>query len=572
MLEIAQVTGRTRSLGPAGRRARLGSYPVDGWIAGTGLTIIVAAAYFLVARLSLGLLMKPDGAAVFWPAAGISSGLLIALGRRARCSVVLGAIIGTIPANLLGDRDVSAAVVFALSNSAEALITAAFVQYCFGAGFGLNSLSHVIGFFAAAAVGPAASGIGGTIGYKLFHSPAAPILTTWFHWFVSGSLGILAVAPVLIGVATAVWESPRHRELVESILVLALLVAMTGLIITLPEKPWQTVAPSALLFPMLLWLAARSRPVFSAIGAFVVSLVIVWTTIFGIGHFGDANLPISDRILQAQAVIFATVLTSLVLAALFSERRDGAELLVRSNIFLKRERDNKLTNAQAMAATIAHELKQPLTAMVANSDAAQRFLKAAPPNLGKAKAALERVANAGCHAGKILDGLRALFGSGPRETEVLSVNEIIRETLSALHREFVKNGVVVHCDLETSLPDVRGHRSQLQEVMANLFTNAIEAMSSVSGRNRLLCVQTKSRGPEAISVNVDDSGPGIGADKVSSIFNAFFTTKRHGMGLGLAISRMIIEQQGGELTMLSNGTCGASFQIVLPAVTAVPPV
>lgn len=567
MRDITHAIGGAYLSAHGSRRWRqLGLHLAYNWLAGIGLAIAVGSAYFLVARLSLGLLMKPDGVAVFWPAAGISSGVLIALGSRARAFVALGAVIGTIPANLLGDRDFWATAVFALSNAGEALITAALIQRWFGAGFNLNRLRNVLGLFAAAAVGPAVSGIGGAIGYKLFHSPTVPMLTTWLHWFISDTLGIIAVAPVLIGVAAAVREPPRRSELFESFLVLALLAAMMGFIISLPVEPWQTIVPGALLFPMLLWLAARSRPVFTAAGAFMVCFTIVWTVIFGIGHFGDPSLAMSDRIFQAQAIILAVALGSLVLAALFSERRDAEERLVHSNALLKRERDNKLTNAQAIAAAIAHELKQPLTGIVASSDAAQRFLGAIPPNLERARTALEKVASAGCRAGDMLDGLRTMFGNGTQEAQLVSVNEIIQEILHSLQNEFKKHGVAVHTDLRTLLPDIRGYRSQLQEVMTNLFINANEAMSSIARQNRLLCVQTRFRDAETLSVTVDDSGPGIGADRLSSIFNAFFTTKRHGMGLGLAICRMIIEQHGGELTASSNGMGGASFRIVLPIV------
>jgi len=485
-----------------------------------------------------------------------------------RWVVALGAVIGTIPANLLGDRDVWATAVFALCNATEALITAAFIQRCFGADFNLNRVRYVLGLFAAAAVGSAVSGIGGAVGYKLFHSPSTPMLATWLHWFASDALGILAIAPVLIGIAAAVREPPRGHVLIESFLVLALLAATTAVIILLPKEPWQTVVPGALLFPMLLWLAARSRPVFTAAGVFMVSVTIVWTTIFGIGHFGDPSLPISDRVLQAQAVIAVVALGSLVLAALFAERRDTEERLAYSNMLLKRERDNKLTNAQVIAAIIAHELKQPLTGIVANSDAAQRFLKAVPPNLEKVHSAFGRIASAGCRAGDILDGLRGLFGNGAQEAQLVSVNEIVQEALNSLQGELAKHGVAVHADLNPSLPDVTGYRSQLREVITNLVINATEAMSSVALRNRLLCVQTASRDSETISVTVDDSGPGIHADKLSSIFNVFFTTKRHGMGLGLAICRTIIEQHGGGLTAAPNGKGGASFKIVLPIVAA----
>lgn len=572
MLEAAQVFGDARlSAHVPPFRWRSGGRLIDGWFGGIWLALAVASTYFLVARLSLGLLMKPDGVAVFWPAAGISSGVLIALGPRARWFVALGAVIGTVPANLLGDRDVWAAVVFGLCNAAEALITAGLIQRCFGAGFNLNKLRYALGLFAAAALGTAVSGIGGTIGYKLFYSPATAMFTTWLHWFVSDALGILSVAPLFIGVAAAVREPPRRSELIESLLALSLLAAMTGVIISLPEKPWQTVVPGALLFPMLLWLAARSQPVFTAAGAFIVSLTIVWTTIFGIGHFGDPGLPISERILQAQAAILVLALGSLVLAALFSERRDSEERLAHSNMLLKRERDNKLANAQAVAAAIAHELKQPLTGIVANSDAAQRFLSAVPPNIEKARATLERIALSGCRAGEVLDGLRALFGNGAQEPQSVSMNEIVRDTFGSLHGEFRKHSVSASANLASSLPDIRGYRTQLREVLTNLFTNAIEAMSSSDMQNRQLRVQTQSRGERTISVLVADSGPGIGADRLASIFNAFFTTKRRGMGLGLAICRMIIEQHGGQLTASSNGKRGAAFEIVLPVAAAVIP-
>lgn len=139
------------------------------------------------------------------------------------------------------------------------------------------------------------------------------------------------------------------------------------------------MVPAALLFPVLLWLAARCRPVFAAGGAFIVSLTIVWTTIFGIGHFGDADSPIKDRVLEAQAVILVVTLGAFVLAALFSERRESEARLARSNLQLERERDNKLMNAQAITASIAHEIRQPLSAIVLNGSAALRFLGKAPP-------------------------------------------------------------------------------------------------------------------------------------------------------------------------------------------------
>jgi len=168
-----------------------------------GLAVAVGAAYFLAARLSLLLLAKPDGVAVFWPASGVAAGILIALGPAARWPVIAGAMGATIAANLLGDRTLWGSVVFALCNAGEAVLAAGLIQHYFGSDFGLARLRHVLGLLAAAIVAAACSGIGGVLGFKWFHSAEASVLTTWQHWFASDGLGILTVAPLLIGLASA---------------------------------------------------------------------------------------------------------------------------------------------------------------------------------------------------------------------------------------------------------------------------------------------------------------------------------------------------------------------------------
>jgi signal transduction histidine kinase len=542
--------------------------PVRRWAARIGLAAAVGAAYFLAAQLSLGLLMQPDGVAVFWPAAGISSGVLIALGPSARWPVAAGAMVATIVANLTGDRSISAATAFALCNAAEALIAAGLIQHYFRASFSLDRLRQVLGLLLAAVVGTVISGIGGTVAYKLFHSPTAAMLTTWLHWFASDAVGIVAVAPLVIGVAAAVREPPPRSELIKGTAVLALLAVMTGIIISLPREPWQTVVPSALLFPMLLWLAARCRPVFAAAGAFMVSFAIVWTTIFGIGHFGDLSLPIEGRILQAQAVILVVTLGSFVLAALFAERRESEARLSRANMLLERERDNKLMNIEAIVAAIAHETKQPLASIAMNCSAALRFLKAPPPDLEEVEAALHAIASDGRRASDVFDGMRALFQKVDHRRQPIDVNEIALEVLRSLRAELKDHGVTARPELATEMPLVDGNRQQLQQVILNLVHNAVEAMGTGTDGPRLLRLRTERRGADAIAVAVQDSGPGIDPKQLDGIFDAFVTTKAQGMGLGLAICRRIIERHGGQLTASSDGRSGALFQFVLSIASA----
>lgn len=287
-----------------------------------GLAGLIGVAYFLAAQLSLGLLTQPDGVAVFWPAAGISSGVLIALGPASRLPVAIGAIVATIAANLMGDRTLWAATGDAFCNAFEALLAAWLIERYVGPRFELGRLRHVLALLAAAIAATAVSGVGGALSYHFLHNSPAPVLTTWQHWFTADAVGIMTVAPVVIGIAAAVAQPPARRELIEGIVALAVLAVATGVIISLPPAPWETVIPVGLLFPMLLWLAARCRPVFAAAGSFLVSLTIVSTLIFGIGHFGNTEIPIAERILGAQAGILVVALCALVLAALFAERRE----------------------------------------------------------------------------------------------------------------------------------------------------------------------------------------------------------------------------------------------------------
>jgi PAS domain S-box-containing protein len=291
------------------------------WAGSFGLFVLVGIAYFLAARLSLLLLTKPDGVAVFWPASGVAAGTLIAVGPAARLPVAAGAAVATIVANLLGDRTLMGAIVFALCNASEALLAGWLIQHYFGPAFSLNRLGHVLGLLGSAIVAAAVSGVGGTAGFLYFHSSTAPIVTTWQHWFASDALGILTVAPLMIELASAAREPPPRGELIEGIVALLLLCAIGGFVILLPQGHWGIVLPIAALFPLLLWLAARCRPIFASAAAFIIAFTLVWMTTFGIGYFGDSSLSIEQRILGAQSSILAISLCALVLASLFAERR-----------------------------------------------------------------------------------------------------------------------------------------------------------------------------------------------------------------------------------------------------------
>jgi len=296
-----------------------------------GLAVAVGVAYFLAARLSLALVTAPDGVAAFWPAAGISSGIMIALGSTARVPVAIGVMAATVVANLTGDRNSQAAILFALCNAGEALLMAWLVERFLGPVFGLDSFRRVLGFFLATGLATAISGIGGTAGFALFHPSQTTILTTWLNWVASDAIGIVAVAPLIIGLIHSMRDRPSLPELAEGVLILAVLAVASVIGFGSRMDHWFTVLPFALILPLLIWPAARCPPVFAAAAVFILGLVIVWTLTFGIGRLAEPSVSVANRTLAVQVALLGTSICALVLAALFAERRRQEAALTESS-------------------------------------------------------------------------------------------------------------------------------------------------------------------------------------------------------------------------------------------------
>jgi PAS domain S-box-containing protein len=241
------------------------------------------------------------------------------------------------------------------------------------------------------------------------------------------------------------------------------------------------------------------------------------------------------------------------------------ELALREAVItLEGERDNKLMNIEVVTASIAHEVRQPLAAIAANGSAALRFLGRIPLNIEQVQAILN-VMIRDCHrVSEVFDTIRALFRRVDQKRRPIVVNEIALEVLQSMREELMDHGVATETELMSELPLVDGHRSQLRQLIFNLVHNAVESMDNTTDRSRVLRLITKLHGRDAIIVAVEDSGPGIDPNRLDGIFEPFITTKADGMGLGLAICRMIVERHGGQLSALSDGKNGARFQFVLP--------
>jgi signal transduction histidine kinase len=216
-----------------------------------------------------------------------------------------------------------------------------------------------------------------------------------------------------------------------------------------------------------------------------------------------------------------------------------------------------------LTASIAHEVNQPLAAIVANANAGFRWLANPTPNLEEARNAISRIVRDGNRASDVIRRIRALVKKGDTEKTLLDINEVIQEVVSLTHSEIQKSGVVLKMNLAGGLPRIYGDRIQLQQVILNLVMNGIEAMNSVVDRPREMLIRSCEHESDQLLVAVRDSGIGIDRENLDQIFNTFYTTKSQGMGMGLAISRSIVENHGGKLWAVPNDGPGATFQFTL---------
>jgi C4-dicarboxylate-specific signal transduction histidine kinase len=226
---------------------------------------------------------------------------------------------------------------------------------------------------------------------------------------------------------------------------------------------------------------------------------------------------------------------------------------------------NRVSMMGNLAASIAHEVNQPVAAVVTNAHAALRWLDAQPPDLGEARQALGDIMKDGNRANDVIGRIRGLINKVPPRHDPLDINRAIVDATALTRSELLRHRIALQIQLAQELPAVRGDRIQLQQVLLNLILNAIEAMSAVNEGPRELLISSASNAVEGILVAVRDSGPGLAPERFARLFQAFHTTKPAGMGMGLSICRSIVEAHGGRVWATANAPRGAIFQFTLPA-------
>jgi len=245
-----------------------------------------------------------------------------------------------------------------------------------------------------------------------------------------------------------------------------------------------------------------------------------------------------------------------------------ARVVERTAALMKTEAEltrlSRVLSMGELTASIAHEIKQPLTAVVMNGHASIEWLSASPPNLDKVRQSTEKIIQDGTRAGAILSRIRALFKKETSTKDWLDINDVIQELVALVRAEAQKQHVSLRLELATDLPKLMGDRIQLQQVVLNLMMNGIDAIAAADNTTRDLLVSSWKQGEEEIGVRVEDTGVGLNPENVEKIFDPFFTTKPHGIGMGLSISRTIVESHEGKLWATPRPAGGTIFQFNIP--------
>ncbi len=322
-----------------------------------------------------------------------------------------------------------------------------------------------------------------------------------------------------------------------------------------------------------LWLAFRTTD----LGQKIVAAVVMGLAISGMHYTAmrAATFTVHGPIQRAQAstsldqtnlalavAAITFVILGFALIASLSEQKRAEEALRQAQADLAHI--NRVTTMGELAASLAHEVNQPIAAAVTNAHACLNWLASDTPNLDAARASAMSIVEDGTRAAEIISRTRLLFKKGTPQRQVVDVNDVIREMIVLLRSEATRYSISIRTELAAHLPQVMADRVQLQQVMMNLINNSIEAMKDVKG-TRELTITSQRTDTQQLMVCVSDTGVGLPSQQADKIFNAYFTTKPQGTGMGLSISRSIVESHSGRLWAADNSSRGATFHVILPA-------
>ncbi|MDB5467577.1 MAG: hypothetical protein JWQ46_2339 [Phenylobacterium sp.] len=403
--------------------------------------------------------------------------------------------------------------------------------------------------------------------------------TVWLYMMWHAGFPILVMAYALlkdVDPTRRLWTGSVRTAILSSVGVTAGVVCAATYLVTAaaPQLPG-LMLNSIQLAP--LWSPVAAIPVLLSVAAGVLlwsrrrSVLDLWLMVVMCAYVVEIGLirfPVPARYSVGwySGRVIGVLSGSLVLFVLLYEITTLYGKLLAAVSAQRRERQARLMTGDAVSASIAHEIRQPLAAMTTNAAAGRRWLNRETPNLGEAMAAFEAISAAGQRAGALIEGIRAMFRKDVAARTCVDMNELVSEALGQLRDELRQHRISVRTESPTRALRVSGDRVQLQQVLVNLIANAIDSMASTEGL-RELCVKSAAHEGGGVVISISDTGPGVEPKNRDQIFNPLFSTKAHGMGMGLSICRSIAEAHDGQLWVTANQPQGAVFQLLVPADT-----
>ncbi len=555
---MEHTTPRSRFLPRVGRFALSGTAPK---------AVLVAVAYYVGAKIGFAFTLQPHPISVLWPPNAILLAAMLLTPVRAWWVLIATTFPAHVAAEMQSGVPLAMVLAWFTSNCSEALLGAGLIRYLLRATPRFHSLRDV-GVVLACGVllGPLASSFLDAGLVKLIGWGEDGYLQLVRTRCSSNVLAALTLVPVILTWAADGARIVRKAWSIrqwETALVLAGLSVVCVLLFD--RDPLRGGLMPALFYaplPFLLWAAVRLGTVGTSTALLVMVVLVIWSVVKGHGPFVSASPEENARATQ----MFLTVvsLPVLLLSVVLEERRRIQQQVREKELQLAHL--GRVATLGTLSGALAHELNQPLTAILSNAQAAQHFLSESNVDAAEVAAILFDIVADDRRAGEIVERLRALFRRGDVKLEPVDLNQVVRDVLVIADGQLKAREIEVVVHAVPHLPALRGDRIQLQQVVLNLVINASEAMEERPPGARRLTI-TAEEAPAGVQLAVADEGQGIAPSDLELIFEPFFTTKASGLGLGLSISRSIIEAHGGRLWCRDNSERGATFCISLPAQT-----
>lgn len=527
--------------------------------------LLLATAYDLSVRLGLGFRFESSQIGVVWPANALLVSALV-LTRRSRWWMVL--VTAAIPHALEMQQTVPAWrwIWQIAANSAFAVTTAIVLRRVAGVPLNFGSRRQVISYAFVSFALPAVFGlttpayVRSMLGLEVTYSPSTAVLRTT----LSSATALLVLGPFVL--KWAQYDVTRLSQLtpsraVEGAMMIGAVFAVG--IAAFGAGPSIARVPTLLLllFPALLWAAVRFGPIGASTALFAVAGLSIWGTARRLGPF--VLIDNADLILSLE--VFWVVLwgPTMLLAATIRERERAEEALQQQRNQLAHV--TRVATIGELSGAIAHELRQPLTSILVNAQTGRQLLASSRVDLPALREILEEIAGQDKQAANVITRMRSFIQKGESQLQSIAIETVVRDALALVRQTAADCGVEVQTEMDDNLPNVHGDRVELLQVVLNLMVNACESMKHVAPAKRQLVVRVARRSVHEIEVVVADTGVGLPTGTDSRVFEAFYTTKENGLGLGLAISRTIATAHGGRLMGRNNASGGATFQFVLPA-------